>query len=145
MDAHARTHTLAILANPTAEILDGGQFPATSAGLERAIAWVAAAPKLTSTHSGSSKPSAPTVLAWHVWQLAMVHRGRGNADERSRQPGNRQVRPLDARRIAQAVLPLEDVQLRRPRSDDCVRAALRVLIARPATTSATNVPRRSTP
>jgi transposase len=36
---------------------------------------------------------------------------------------------LDARRIAQAVLPLEDAQLRRPRSDDGVRAALRVLIA----------------
>lgn len=37
--------------------------------------------------------------------------------------------PLDARRIAQAILPLEDAQLRRPRGDDGVRAALRVLIA----------------
>lgn len=37
--------------------------------------------------------------------------------------------PLDARRIAQAVLPLDDSQLRRPRADEGVRAALRVLIA----------------
>lgn len=48
---------------------------------------------------------------------ARANRGVGKSD------------PLDARRIAQAVLPLEDAQLRRPRTDDGVRAALRVLIA----------------
>jgi transposase len=48
---------------------------------------------------------------------ARANRGVGKSD------------PLDARRIAQAVLPLEDAQLRRPRSDDGARAALRVLIA----------------
>lgn len=41
VDAHARTHALAILACPTAEILDQGQFPATAAGLARAVGWVA--------------------------------------------------------------------------------------------------------
>ncbi len=47
---------------------------------------------------------------------ARAHRGTGKSD------------PLDARRIAAAVLSLEPAQLRRPRSDDGVRAALRVLI-----------------
>jgi transposase len=46
---------------------------------------------------------------------ARAHRGIGKSD------------PLDAHRIAAAVLPLETVQLRRPRADDGVRAALRVL------------------
>lgn len=36
--------------------------------------------------------------------------------------------PLDARRIAASVLPLEVDQLRYPRQDDGVRAALRVLV-----------------
>lgn len=48
---------------------------------------------------------------------ARANRGVGKSD------------PLDARRIAQAVQPLKDGQLRRPRADDGVRAALRVLIA----------------
>jgi len=46
---------------------------------------------------------------------ARANRGVGKSD------------PLDARRIAAAVLPLEATQLRRPRADDGVRAALRVL------------------
>ncbi len=45
-----------------------------------------------------------------------AHRGTGKSD------------PLDARRIAAAVLSLEPEQLRRPRSDDGIRAALRVLV-----------------
>ena len=41
VDAHARNHALAILASPNGALLDEQQFPATAAGLERAIAWVA--------------------------------------------------------------------------------------------------------
>src|SRR4029453_4050985 len=48
---------------------------------------------------------------------ARANRGVGKSD------------PLDACRIAQAVLPLDVAQLRRPRTDDGVRAAVRVLIA----------------
>ncbi len=48
---------------------------------------------------------------------ARANRGVGESD------------PLDARRIAQAVLPLDIAQLRQPRADDGVRAAVKVLIA----------------
>ena len=41
VDAHARTHALAVLACPTGVVLDEAQFPATTAGLARAVAWVA--------------------------------------------------------------------------------------------------------
>ena len=37
--------------------------------------------------------------------------------------------PLDARRIAAAALPLHETQLREPRADDGVRAAVKVLLA----------------
>ena len=48
---------------------------------------------------------------------ARANRGVGKSD------------PLDAERIARAVLPLEDTKLRHPRADDGIRAAVRVLIA----------------
>lgn len=48
---------------------------------------------------------------------ARTRRGVGKSD------------PLDARAIAAAVLPLEENELRRPRADDGMRQALRVLVA----------------
>jgi len=47
---------------------------------------------------------------------ARANRGTGKSD------------PLDARRIAAAVLPLKPEHLRRPRSDEGTRAALRTLV-----------------
>jgi hypothetical protein len=47
---------------------------------------------------------------------ARTHRGVGKSDV------------LDAHRIAAAVLPLREEQLRRPRLNDGVRAALRILV-----------------
>src|SRR3954454_11498628 len=41
VDAHARNHALAILACPAGEVVDEAQFPATVAGLQRAVGWVA--------------------------------------------------------------------------------------------------------
>ena len=48
---------------------------------------------------------------------ARANRGIGKSD------------PLDARRIAAAALPLQDTQLREPRADEGVRAAVKVLLA----------------
>lgn len=130
VDAHARTHSLAILAGRTGELVDEGQFPATVAGLERAIAWGArrteADPNALWVIEGVGTYGARLArmtadAGYTVVEAARMnaraHRGVGKSD------------PLDARRIAQAVLPLDDSQLRRPRADQGVRAALRVLIA----------------
>lgn len=130
VDAHARTHAIAILACPTGELLDEGQFPATAAGLARAVSWVArrtgadldtlwviegvgtygARMARAASDAGYESVEAPRMNA-------RANRGIGKSD------------PLDARRIAQAALPLLHAQLRRPRSDEGARAALRVLIA----------------
>jgi transposase len=37
VDTHARNHAISILACPTGEILDEAKFPATAAGLSRAV------------------------------------------------------------------------------------------------------------
>ena len=130
VDAHARTHAVAILACPTGEVIDEDQFPATPAGLTRAVAWVARRTGAdlntlwvvegVGTY-GARLARAAADAGYPVAEAARMNaranRGVGKSDT------------LDARRIAQAVLPLEVAQLRRPRADDGVRAAVRVLIA----------------
>jgi len=130
VDAHARTHSLAILACPTGEVIDEGQFPATAAGLQRAVAWVGRRTDgdldtlwvvegvgTYGARLARAAADAGYLVSEAARMNARANRGVGKSD------------PLDARRIAQAVLPLELTQLRRPRADDGVRAAVRVLIA----------------
>lgn len=128
VDTHARTHTYAILAAATGELLAAEQFPTTPTGLKRALAWVA---RLTGgdlaalwiieciATYGARVARAVADAGYEVAEAARMdaraNRGIGKSD------------PLDARRIAAAVLPLDVTQLRRPRADDGVRAALRVL------------------
>ena len=130
VDAHAKTHTLAILAAPLGELVDSAQFPTTHAGLQRALDWAArrtgadldvlwviegigsygAQLAKTAAQTGYQVAEAPRMNA-------RANRGVGKSD------------PLDARRIAAAALPLETTRLRSPRDDDGERAALRVLVA----------------
>lgn len=129
VDTHARTHTLAVLIAATGELVATEQFPATAAGIGRAIAWVVrrtggelgALWVIEGVASyGARLASAVNHAGFEVVEAARMdprtHRGAGKSD------------PLDARRIAAAVLSLEPEQLRRPRSDDGIRAALRVLV-----------------
>jgi transposase len=128
-DTHARSHALSILACPTGELVDDAQFPATSAGLARAIAWagrrtggdLAALWVIEGAGTYGARLARAAVDAGYTTveaarMNARANRGVGKSD------------PLDARRIAQAVLPLKVSELRTPRADDGARAAVRVLI-----------------
>ena len=130
VDTHARNHALAILAAPNGELIDDAQFPATTAGLARAVAWAARRTggdlaalwviEGTGTYGAQlarAAADAGYLVAEAARMNARANRGVGKSD------------PLDARRIAQAVLPLDARMLRQPRADDGVRAAVRVLIA----------------
>jgi hypothetical protein len=130
VDTHAKNHVLAILAAATGAVIDEGQFPATAAGMARAIEWVArrTGADLAALWVIEGVASYGALLAGRVaaagYQVVeaarmdgRTHRGAGKSD------------PIDARRIGAAVLPLEVTQLRHPRADQGVRAALRVLIA----------------
>lgn len=128
VDTHAKNHVYAIT-TATGELLQTRDFPTTSAGINRAIAWVA---RRTGADLGTlwvieGAASYGALLAGTVgaagYQVAeaarmdaRTHRGVGKSDV------------LDAHRIAAAVLPLREEQLRRPRLNDGVRAALRVLV-----------------
>lgn len=129
VDTHARKHVFAIIAVPSGERIDGRDFPATGAGISRAIAWVARRTEadlatlwvIEGTASyGAVLAGAVAAAGYQVAEAARMdalpRRGVGKSD------------PLDAHRIASAVLALEEDKLRRPRLNDGVRAALRVLV-----------------
>lgn len=129
VDTHARTHTFAVLVAATGELVATEQFPATNAGMGRAIAWAARrtvgdlATLWVIEGVGTYGARLAKVVGEAGYELveaarmdARAHRGTGKSD------------PLDARRIAAAVLSLEPGQLRRPRRDDGVRAALQILV-----------------
>lgn len=130
VDTHAKNHALSILATPTGEIVDDQEFPTTPAGIARAIAWVARRTggdlaalwviECAATF-GAQLAKAAAAAGYQVVEAARMsakaNRGLGKSD------------PLDARRIATAVLSLEVNRLRHLRKDDGTRAALRVVIA----------------
>lgn len=130
VDTHAKNHAIAILSASTGELVDAKQFPTTPAGLARAIALVGrrtSGPGQTlwviegSATFGARLAHDATEGGYPVVEAARMnakaHRGVGKSD------------PLDAQRIAAAVLPLELDQLRRLRQDHGPRAAVRVALA----------------
>lgn len=130
VDTHARTHALSILAAATGAVVDESQYPATEAGMARAIAWVGrrTAGDMATLWVIEGIGSYGARLAAAVAQSGYQPVEAARMDAR----GNRGVGksdPLDARRIAAAVLPLQLDRLRNPRQDQGVRAALRVLVA----------------
>lgn len=130
VDTHARNHAVSILACPLGQIVDDAVFPATTAGLSRAVSWVGRRTggdadtiwvvEGTGTY-GARLTRAAADAGYTVVEAprmnARANRGIGKSD------------PLDARRIAQAALPLDTTALRHPRADEGVRAAVRVLLA----------------
>ncbi|MEE9098321.1 IS110 family transposase [Pseudarthrobacter phenanthrenivorans] len=129
VDTHARKHVFAIIAVPSGERIDSRDFPATGAGISRAIAWVARRTEADlatlwviegAASYGAVLAGAVAAAGYQVAEAARMdalpRRGVGKSD------------PLDAHRIASGVLALEEDKLRRPRLNDGVRAALRVLV-----------------
>ncbi|WP_345362759.1 IS110 family transposase, partial [Citricoccus nitrophenolicus] len=129
VDTHARNHVYAILAAKTGELVDTQDFPTTGAGINRAIAWVARRTNADADAlwviEGSASYGAilAGTVAGHGYPVAEAPRmdakkrhGVGKSDQ------------LDAHHIAAAVLPLPQEKLRRPRLNDGVRQALRILV-----------------
>lgn len=128
-DTHSRTHTFAVLDARTGARVDTQTFPTTPAGLSRAVAWIGRrtsglADVLVAIEGvgsyGARLAGACQAAGYRVVESfptpARERRGRGKSDE------------IDAELIARSVLSVDADQLRDPRQDAGVRAALRVLI-----------------
>lgn len=129
VDTHAKNHVYAIIATASGTLLQTRDFPTTSAGINRAIAWVA---RLTGADLATlwvieGAASYGALLAGAVGAAGYEVAEAARMDARARH-GVGKSDPLDAHRIGAAVLPMEEQQLRRPRLNEGVRAALRVLV-----------------
>jgi transposase len=128
VDSHAKTHTYAVLA-ANGEHLGTATFPNTRAGRARAIVWagrrsggdLGALWVVEGIGSyGAQLARQAAFTGYRVVEAAPMgragRRGFGKSD------------PIDARRIAAAVLPLDDEQLRIPRMGEGNRAAVQILL-----------------
>ena len=129
VDTHAKNHVYAIITTTTGELLQTRDFPTTSAGINRALAWVARhiGADLATLWVIEGAASYGVLLAGAVGAAGYDVAEAPRMDARSHH-GVGKSDLLDAHRIAAAVLPLETDQLRRPRLNEGIRAALRVLV-----------------
>ncbi|BCW08279.1 IS110 family transposase [Arthrobacter sp. NtRootA1] len=135
VDTHAKNHVYAIITAGTGELIATRAFPTTGAGINRAIAWVArhTGADLAALWVVEGAASYGALLAGAVGAAGYEVAEAARMDARQ---GTGKSDPLDAHRIAAAVLPLDEQQLRQPRLNEGVRAALRVLVcAREAMTT----------
>lgn len=128
VDTHARNHVYAILASTTGEVIETREFPTNSGGINRAIDWVARrtgadADTLWAIEGAATYGAilAGTVAS-HGYPVAEAPR----LDAKKRR-GVGKTDALDAHQIAAATLPLPVEQLRRPRLNDGIRQAVRIL------------------
>lgn len=129
VDTHARTHTYAII-TPAGVVVETNEFPTTVPGMKRALAWVGRrtggdlGTLLAIEGIGTYGAKLARLAAETGWDHIVeapttpirARTGRGKSDV------------IDAVLIAQAALPLEMADLRRPRADAGARAAIRVLL-----------------
>jgi hypothetical protein len=129
VDTHARKHLYTILTAATGAVVDTSDFPNTTAGINRAIAWVARrtagdADTLWVIEGAASYGALLTAtVASHNYPAAEAPR----MDAKNRY-GVGKSDALDAHRIATAALPIPVNKLRRPRLNDGVRQAIQILI-----------------
>ena len=129
VDTHAKNHVYAIIATGTGELIETQDFPTGSAGTGRAIAWVGrrTGGDLSTLWVIEGAASYGALLAGAVAAAGYPVAEAAHMSTRARY-GTGKSDALDAQRIAAAVLPLEEQQLGRPRLNDGIRAALRVLV-----------------
>jgi len=128
VDTHAATHTFAVVTNSGVHV-DTQTFPTTKPGLRRALSW---AERRTDGDLdslwviegigsyGAELAKAVDAAGYEVVEAARMsnktRRGIGKTD------------PIDAFRIASAVLPLSTDRLRKPRGYDEIQSALQILL-----------------
>ena len=129
VDTHARNHVYAIINSNNGALLDTQSFPATSAGINRAINWVA---RRTDGNAdtlwviegaatyGAILAGTVTAYGFPVTEAPRMSKKQNH--------GVGKTDALDAHRMAAASLPLPVNKLRHPRLNEGIRQALRILV-----------------
>jgi hypothetical protein len=125
-DTHAATHTFAVIEASTGAVVDNAEFPTSSAGLHRALAWIG---RRTDTQTClvliDGAGSYGAVLTDHLTAAGFTLAEAPDIPAHVRRAAGKTDR-LDAAEIARAARGLTKQQLRRPRQGGD-RTILRVL------------------
>ena len=128
VDTHAASHSFAVIAPATTAVGQEAQFPATAAGLSRAVAWAgrhAGSPDaVLVVVEGIGSYGAGVARAFMAAGYRVVEGGAQSAGDRR---GTGKSDALDAVRIARSAIGTDTAQLREPRAEG-IRNALRILI-----------------
>lgn len=128
VDTHSRKHAYTILA-ANGQLIDAAEFPNTPAGNNRVISWVArrtdADADVLWIIEGAASYGAALTAAVTSDSYPVAEAPRMDAKHRY---GTGKSDTLDSRRIAVATLPLPVDKLRRPRLNNGIRQAVRILV-----------------
>jgi transposase len=127
VDTHAANHALAIVATATGAAVDQANFPASTAGLDRARAWI--------TRRAGERATLVVIEGIGSYGAGLAERliaagfpvAEPSAMAAADRRGTGKTDALDAVRIARSVLSVDVGRLRRPRADG-PRVAMRVLV-----------------
>ena len=117
VDTHARNHAISILTCPIGEIVNEAQLPATTARLSRAVSWAArrtggdAGVLWVIEGTGTHRARLARAASDAGYAVAEAPRMNTHANH-----GIGKSDPLDSHRITATALPLQNTQLREPRS-----------------------------
>lgn len=127
VDTHARTHTYCLLRAKTGAVIDTATFPASAAGINRALTWLArrASGTVFAAVEGTSSYGATLAAALSARGIPI---GEVRPQPRSAHAHAGKSDPLDAEAAARSVLGKECSRVPQPR-DAGDRAALRVLLS----------------
>ncbi|WP_269940131.1 IS110 family transposase [Arthrobacter sp. HY1533] len=128
VDTHARTHTYAVLASVTGQVIDTSTFPTSRAGISRAIGWMqrrTATGEVLVSVEGTGSYGAGLTRALHAAGLPVCE---ARPPKRQSRGAAGKSDAIDARAAARAVLGTDTAALIQPRAEG-ERAALRVLLA----------------
>lgn len=127
VDTHSRTHTYAVLASTTGQVIGTSTFPTSQAGISRAISWMQrrATGEVLVSVEGTGSYGASLTRALHAAGLPVCE---ARPPKRQNRGASGKSDEIDARAAAQAVLGADTAALIQPRAEGA-REALRVLLA----------------
>jgi transposase len=128
VDTHAKNHVYSVLTK-SGEHVDTAAFPTTKAGLKRALAWAGRRTRgdLETLWVIEGIGTYGAILADHVAEAGYTVAEAASMNARDRHATGKDDR-IDARRIAGAVLSMDESRLRFPRQADGPRQGLRILV-----------------
>jgi transposase len=128
VDTHARTHTFTAVHATTGAVVDTAAFPATSAGMDRAITWIrrrTGGERVFAAVEGTSSYGARLTQALLA---ADIEVGEVRPPTRSSRALTGKSDPIDAEAAARSVLGRPRDHVTEPRAAGA-RAAIRILLA----------------